>query len=104
MSRIPRRLIRSCKLCQGQLQLIERHTLNDLLHYLAPLAVLGALIVYSRFAKRKKGAKVYLLDDDGCWWVSHHVVVANMTKKRAEGFPLAHSYCLYVNQAYLVLQ
>jgi hypothetical protein len=55
MSYFPRRL--SCKLCQEQLQLSERKTLSDLLHYLAPLAVLGALIVYSRFAKRKNVPK-----------------------------------------------
>ena len=58
MSRIARRLMRSRKLCQGQLKLNERHTLSDLLHYLAPLVVLGAIIWYSRMAKQKNVPKV----------------------------------------------
>ena len=73
--------MRSCKLCRQQLQLSERQALSNLLHYLAPLAVLGALIVYSRFAKRKNLPKdIYWMTMIAGGFLI--MSLTNLTKKR----------------------
>ena len=84
---MPRLLMRSCKLCQGHLQLSERQTLSDLLHYFAPLAVLGAIIWYSPNGKAKECAENHLLDDYECCWFSAYVVDANLTIERLRDNP-----------------
>ena len=80
MLRIPRRLMRSCKLCQRQLQPSERYALSDLLHYLAPLVV--PVRLYGTAERRSEEcAESHLLDDYDCCWFSAHFVAAINDKR-----------------------